>query len=338
MSRATVIAALAHVLPENRVLSSDLEKRLAETYRRLNFPQGLLYSLTGIKERRFWDRGVTPSDAAIRAARLVLEQSGVDPARIGVLISTSVSKDFVEPSVASLVHGGLGLNEKCINFDIANACLGFLDGMNTASLMIDALKVDYALVVAGESAREPVENTLNILDSPEVDAKAFHANFATLTIGSGAAAMLLCRDDLAPEGHRIFGSVTRAATAHCRLCLGQRDQMIADAPAVMKHGVALALKTWQAAEESLPRWSDSTIDIYIPHQVSARNMRLLCQTLGLTPQKAHLNFPFLGNIGPAAVPITLSMASCEGRLKKGHHAALLGIGSGLNCTMMSVLW
>ena len=64
----------------------------------------------------------------------------------------------------------------------------------------------------------------------------------------------------------------------------------------------------------------------------------LNQTLGLTPQKAELNYHTLGNIGPAAVPITLSLAEKKQTIKKGDHVALLGIGSGLNCSMMSISW
>ena len=67
-------------------------------------------------------------------------------------------------------------------------------------------------------------------------------------------------------------------------------------------------------------------------------MAALNKRLGLTPEKAHLNFYTQGNIGPAALPITLAMAEEEGRMGSGNHVALMGIGSGLNCTMMSVTW
>jgi 3-oxoacyl-[acyl-carrier-protein] synthase-3 len=114
--------------------------------------------------------------------------------------------------------------------------------------------------------------------------------------------------------------------------------MTADASKVLIFGVELAKQTWQLAERSLADWSDATIDAYMPHQVSQRNMDELNKKLGLTPEKHHLNFPTLGNIGPAAVPITLSQAHDAGRIRPGNHVALMGIGSGLNCSMMSVTW
>ncbi len=67
-------------------------------------------------------------------------------------------------------------------------------------------------------------------------------------------------------------------------------------------------------------------------------MDVLNEKLGLTPEKHHLNFPTLGNIGPAAVPITLCQAAESGRLRSDDHVALMGIGSGLNCMMLGVEW
>ena len=150
--------------------------------------------------------------------------------------------------------------------------------------------------------------------------------------------MIVCRRDLASSGHSVNGSVTRAATRHSRLCLGQREYMTADASKVLIFGVELAKKTWDLASHTLNHWSDTEIDAYMPHQVSQRNMDVLNEKLGLTPQKHHLNFPTLGNIGPAAVPITLCQADESGHIRAGHHVALMGIGSGLNCSMMSVAW
>ena len=89
--------------------------------------------------------------------------------------------------------------------------------------------------------------------------------------------------------------------------------MIADAHGVLIHGVELALATWKLACRTLDNWSDETIDLYIPHQVSSRNMDALNTALGLTAEKSHLNFFTQGNIGPAAVPITLGMAEEDGR-------------------------
>jgi 3-oxoacyl-[acyl-carrier-protein] synthase-3 len=67
-------------------------------------------------------------------------------------------------------------------------------------------------------------------------------------------------------------------------------------------------------------------------------MSALCEALGIDLSKCFLTFPRLGNVGPAAVPVTLAMAAEAGRVRQGDHVALMGIGSGLNVGMMSVTW
>ncbi|MGD8366607.1 MAG: 3-oxoacyl-ACP synthase III [Desulfobacterales bacterium] len=332
------IEAVAYTLPDRRVTSESIEDRLAPTMERLKIPRGTIVGLTGISERRFWDQGTMPSDVATRAARKVIDQSGIDPSQIGCLINTSVCKDYIEPSVACLVHGNLGLSSACINYDIGNACLGFVNAIVAVTLMIEAGMIRYGLIVDGEGSQEAVEATVDRLSSNRTTEKEFRENFATLTLGSGAVAMILTHRRYSKTGHVINGEVTRAATRYSRLCLGQPDRMIADAHGVLVHGVQLALETWQAASRDLDRWAEETIDLYVPHQVSRRNMEVLCKTLGISQEKFHLNFPTLGNIGPAALPITLAQAEESGRAAPGDHIALMGIGSGLNCTMMSVTW
>lgn len=332
------VEAVAYELAPHRITSESIEAQISKTMNRIGMKQGIIEGLTGIRERRFWDLGTMPSDVATLAARKVIEKAGVDKQAIGCLINTSVCKDFIEPSVASLVHGNLRLSPSCLNYDIGNACLGFLDAMVNIILMIEKGMIHYGLIVNGEGSREVVEATIKRLQAEDVTEKVFRENFATLTLGSGAVAMLLCHKNISSSGHLINGSVTRAATEHSRLCFGQKDYMVADAHRVLVHGVELAYATWQLACQTLENWSDETIDMYVPHQVSASNMTALNKKLGLTPEKAHLNFHTQGNIGPAALPITLAMAEEEGRMGPGNHIALMGIGSGLNCTMMSVTW
>jgi 3-oxoacyl-[acyl-carrier-protein] synthase-3 len=332
------IEALGYELAPHRISSDWLEDQISETMQRLRFPKGRLEQLSGIKERRFWDEGTRPSDVATLAARKVLAAAEIDPKRIGVVINTSVCQDYLEPSSACFVHRNLGLSPRAVNYDVRNACLGFLNGMYIAALMIESGEIEYGLIVDGEGSQEAVMSTIRRLQRPETTMQELRDNFATLTLGSGAAAMLLSRADLSKSGHRLNGVVSLAATEHNDLCIGQPDYMKTDASALLVAGVKLAAETWSLAQEQLPNWSDATIDLYAPHQVGARHMAGVAEATGVTPSKLYLNFPVLGNIGPAALPISLAQAAEAGRLKSGDHVGLLGIGSGLNCSMMSVTW
>jgi 3-oxoacyl-[acyl-carrier-protein] synthase III len=332
-----VIVGLGHVDAPHRMASEDLDAALGETYYRLGFPRRLLETLTGVRARRFWDPGTLPSAAATLAARKVLGETGVERSQIGVLINTSVSRDYVEPSVACFVHANLGLSERCLNFDVGNACLGFLDGMAIVGNMIERGQVDYGLVVDGESSRTVVEHTLERLRSSSCDEQMLREQLPTLTVGSGAAAMVLAHARLAPGGHRFLGGVTMAATEHNSLCRGQVDGGVTDAGSLLVHGVALAAVTWTRAQAALG-WSADTVDLFALHQVSEGHTEALARTLGFDRSRAFLIYPELGNVGPASVPIALSKAVDAERLTAGDRVILGGIGSGLNCTAAGVIW
>ena len=199
------------------VTSDEFDARLAPTYRRVGLRPGLLQGLAGITERRWWPPDVTFSDAAAMAGAKALAEAGVDPAQVGLLIDTSVSRAHLEPSSAVAVHACLDLPSTCMNFDLANACLGFLNGMQLAATMIDAGQIDYALVVDGEGTRHTHEVTLDRLSRADATREDVLAQFATLTLGSGAAAMVLGRADQHPEGHRFLGGAMRrpASTTGC---------------------------------------------------------------------------------------------------------------------------
>lgn len=331
------IQGLAYLDAPHRVTSAELSERLAPMSKRFGLKSDLLESLTGIVARRYWDEGVQPSEVAAQAGELALANSGVPREKIGVLISTSVCKDYIEPSVASLVHNRLGLSTECLNFDLGNACLAFLNAMTVAGNMIERGQIDHALIVDGEGSRFITEATIERLNRPETTPQQFRDNFASLTLGSGAAAMVLSRSDLAPSGHRFLGGVSLAATQHSGLCRGQVDEMITDASSLLVAGLELAAQTYVKAKRELG-WEDNSLDEYVLHQVSATHTMKLSEVLRLDRDKIHAIYPEFGNIGPASVPIVLAKAVEQGRVTAGKRVGLLGIGSGLNCAMMEIVW
>ncbi len=332
-----VIQSLTAVDPPIRVSSIDIEKQLKATFERLGMRDNLLEEVSGIGARRFWENGTQPSDAATLAAEKALDDSGIDRGKIGVIINTSVCRDYLEPSTACIVHGNLGLADYCLNFDVGNACLAFLNGMDIASRMIERTEIDYALIVNGESSRPITEATIERLQDPEVGAEQFRAEFASLTLGSGAAAMILARKELAPQGHAYLGSVSRSATQFNKLCHGQMDRMVTDTRVLLSEGLKLASRTFHAAVIAFG-WVASELDQFIIHQVSKVHTDSLVKLLGLDPEKVHAIYPEMGNIGPASVPIVLAKAVELGRIRTGDRVALLGIGSGLNCSMAEIIW
>src|SRR3954464_7347784 len=188
----------------SQVITSDaIDERLLDTYQRVGLRPGLLERLCGIRERRWWAEGVDFVDGAAMAGAKAISESGIDPASIGLMINTSVSRKYLEPSTAVAVHHALGLPRSCQNFDVTNACLGFVNGMELAAAMIDSGMVDHALVVNGEDSRQVQERTIERLNRPETVSRDVLSQFATLTLGSGAVAMVLGRADRHSHGHRL---------------------------------------------------------------------------------------------------------------------------------------
>lgn len=333
------IAGLAHIDAPRRLTSDEIHARLRPTLDRLGIKYNVLEEVAGVRERRLWDGEVKASDAATLAGVKALADAGIDADRVGLLVNTSVSRDYLEPSTASIVSGNLRLPDTCQNFDVANACLAFLNGMDIASRMIERGEIDYALVVNGETAELAYEKTLDRLSRDDVTEEQFRDEMATLTLGSGAAAMVLARSELAPGAPRYRGSVTRSATEWNQLCRGDlvHDRMIADGRMLMIEGLKLGQKTFAAARAALG-WVVEELDEFVIHQVSKAHTKAFLKAFRIDPKKVLTIFGEHGNIGPASVPIVLSKLREGGRVKKGTRIALLGIGSGLNCSMAEVVW
>lgn len=332
-----VVSGLAHVDAPHIVTSAELEAPMAATFERLAVTPGLLENLSGIVERRVWDEGTQPSEVAAQAGELALQAAGLDAGDMGVLVNTSVCRDFIEPSTASLVHGRLGLPTEAVSFDIGNACLGFLNGMNVVAAMIERGEVDHGLVVDGEGSRFAVESTVARLAADSCDSATFREQFATLTLGSGAVAMVLSRADVAGDGHRFLGGLSRAATQHAGLCTGHAHEMRTDTKGLLLAGLELAAQTWKEALSTFD-WDGDDVDTFVVHQVSKVHTRAVCDTLGVDIDKFPLIYPHFGNIGPAGVPTVLSKAAQDGTLQPGSRVMLMGVGSGINTACSELVW
>ena len=328
----THVLSVAHAEAPEVVTSAWIDEQLAETYERCGIRPGLLADLAGILERRWWPEGMTFDEAAALAGGKAIDAAGLQPEDIDLLISTSVCKHNLEPSVACAVHDHLGLSAACRNFDLGNACLGFVNAMDIAAMAIESGNARNVLIVDGEGSRQPQQHTLARLSSPDATTEDVFANFATLTLGSGAAAMVM--GSPRSGGHAFMGSVSRAATQHNDLCVGGLESMRTDTAALLAAGLELASDTVAAAEAEGWKWRDC--DLYVMHQVSAVHTAKMCELMDIDPALVPLTYPTLGNMGPAALPYTLSMVSDD--LTPGDRILLCGIGSGLNCSIAELVW
>ncbi|MDG2390728.1 MAG: 3-oxoacyl-ACP synthase III [Planctomycetaceae bacterium] len=334
-------------IPPHVLTSEEIESRLAPVYDRLGLPAGRLEMMTGIQERRFFDPGTKPGSISALTVHKAVQDSQLDPDLFGALIHGSVCRDQMEPATATGVHAASGLPQSALVFDVSNACLGILNGVQIIAEMIEAGRIEAGVVVGTEVGRSLVEGTIDsLLQDTDVDRKRVKSDFASLTIGSGSAAIVLCHERHSQFGHKLLGGSWLADTTNNHLCQGgdnsdwsrdSRPRMNTDSEGLLNAGVALAEKTWTIFRR-LMEWTNSDIQRVFTHQVGKAHRSLLMKSLGLEPD---LDFPTVerfGNTGAAALPMALALGMESGFLNTGDRAALLGIGSGLNSLMYGLEW
>jgi acyl-CoA:acyl-CoA alkyltransferase len=342
------LETIAYMLPEEVVTSAEIEARLAPLYTRLRLPEGRLELMTGIRERRFWPPGMLPSEKSVETAERAILASGIDRRHIGALVHGSVCRDFLEPATACGVHHRLGLPDRAAVYDVSNACLGLLNGIVAVANMIELGQIRAGVVVGTESGRTLVESTIAHLNADtSLSRQDIKTALASLTIGSGSAAVVLCHRELSRTGNRLLGGVLRAASEHCELCqggqaaadnaAGQPLLMATDSETLMREGVAAAQAAFADFLDKLG-WQVADIQKTFCHQVGRAHQRLLFDSLGLSPAIDFSTFDYLGNTGSVALPMTAAIGIESGHLDAGDRVALLGIGSGINVIMLGLEW
>ena len=340
------IEAIGFQLPPVVVTSLDIERQLASVYERLRLPEGRLELMSGIAERRFWEPGTPISLPSSHSARAALDVSGLDPESIGCLVHASVCRDYLEPATACRVHAALKLPSDCWVHDLSNACLGLLSGAVQIANLIESGVIRAGIVVGTESARNLVEATITALNEDQsLTRQSIKPSFASLTIGSGSCAILLCHESLSKTGNRLRTAVARAESQHHELCQSEGDRagagmqplMQTDSEQLLHAGVAVGQRTFEALLDQ-SGLSRAQFDRTVCHQVGQAHRRLMLETLRMPEATDSSNFHWMGNTGSVALPMALAAGILSGSIQSDQRVALLGIGSGINSVMLATEW
>jgi 3-oxoacyl-[acyl-carrier-protein] synthase-3 len=339
------LESIACSLPDEVLTSDEIEARLAPLYRRLRLSAGRLELMTGIRQRRLWPPGTAPSGPSARSAAAALGAAGIDPQHVGALVHGSVCRDFLEPATACVVHHRLGLPRACAVYDVSNACLGLLTGMLQVADMIELGRIRAGVVVGTESSRALLDGTIRQLAGGALSRADIKPAMASLTIGSGSAAIVLADRRLSRTGNRLLGGVVRANSAQCGLCQGGSAAgagpaellMSTDSESLLREGVATVREAFPEFLDQLG-WTAAGVSKTFCHQVGRAHRKLLLETLALDPAADFTTYETLGNTGSVALPITAAMGVEQGHVRPGDRVALLGIGSGINVVMLGLEW
>jgi 3-oxoacyl-[acyl-carrier-protein] synthase-3 len=320
------VDAIGYELAPVVVTSQELEEKLQPLFEALRLPPGQLEALTGIVERRWWPPGHCLAEGAAAAARKALTAAGVAAAAVEVLIYAGVCREQFEPATACHVAAALGVSPDAAVYDLSNACLGVLNGILDVANRIELGQCRAGLIVSCETAREINEAMIARLLQGR-DMELYKTALATLTGGSGAAAVLVT------DGS--FGLCRWGLEAVRPLTWAQ--VMATDAAAVLRHGVELGTRTWQHFLAALG-WAREQVDRIICHQVGSGHREAILQAIGIAPERDFTTYEYLGNIGTVSLPLSAALAEEREFLRRGNRVGFLGIGSGLNCLMLGLEW
>ena len=287
----------------------------------------------GIKERRILaEEGLGTSYMARKAAKQLLQKTGVDPDTIDALIVTTSTADYKFPSTASIVVGKLGL-KNAFAFDYWAACCGFLYGMEVAASLVTSRRHKKVILVGADKMSSMVDYTER----------------ATCPIfGDGAAAVLL---EATTEDYGVMDSILRtdgkglpflhmkAGGSVCQPSYFTIDNkmhyLYQEGRTVFKYAVSnmLAACTTVAERNGL---SKENIDWVIPHQANMRIIDAVASRLEVPMEKVMVNIQRYGNTSAGTLPLCLW--DYEQRLKKGDNLIFTAFGAGFTYGAVYVKW
>ncbi|KGC42117.1 beta-ketoacyl-ACP synthase III [Burkholderia pseudomallei] len=303
-------------LPPDRVTNQELADRLAKDG--IETSDEWIVARTGIRARHFAAPDVTTSDLALVAAQSAIEAADVDPQSIDLIIVATSTPDFVFPSTACLLQNKLGIKNGGAAFDVQAVCSGFAYALATADSFIRTGQHRTALVIGAETFSR-------ILD--------FKDRTTCVLFGDGAGAVVLS----ASEEPGILGSALHADGSYSNiLCTpGNVNRGVIagsaflhmDGQAVFKLAVNVLEKV---AVEALSKaeLASEQVDWLIPHQANIRIMTSTCRKLGLPQERMIVTVDEHGNTSAASIPLALDVAVRDGRIKRGQHVLIEGVGGG----------
>jgi 3-oxoacyl-[acyl-carrier-protein] synthase-3 len=328
------ITGLGYYVPKNIVTNHDLAALMDTT-------DEWITERTGIKERRFYTEGEdTVSNMAARAAGQALERAGKTPAEVDAIIFATLSPDYYFPGSGVLLQRELGLSGiPC--FDLRAQCAGFIYALSVADQYIKTGAYKTILVAGSEIQ----SNILELSD---------RGRTMSVIFGDGAGACVVEAHDQPGKGilsTHLHSDGSFAEELLCRLpssSIAQRGlkdgaRVAGDYLPYMNGKLVFqyAVKYFpEVIREALAynQLSESDIDLLVPHQANLRITEYVRKEMNLPMEKIVSNIHKYGNTTAASIPIALTEAWEEGRIKEGNLIVLAGFGSGFMWASALIRW
>ena len=326
--RRVEIKSLATYVPPRLLTNADLEKMVDTT-------DEWIMQRTGIRQRHIVEPGVATSDLAAEAAKEAIRRAGLKPEDIDLIVVGTVTPDMLFPSTACLVQHKIGASHAW-GFDLSAACSAFTYALTVGSQLVAAGNVKNALVIGADVMSSIIDYTDRAtcvlfgdgagaaILSPAQPGEPAIIDFCNLTDGTGGPAL-----QMPAGGSRLPAS---HETVDQRLHYVKQD-----GGAVFKFAVRM---TEEISKRILERnhVNAQDIDLFVSHQANRRIIEAAASRLGLGEDKIIINLERYGNTTAATIPLALTDARAQGRLKKGDLVLLASVGAGFTIGSVLLRW
>ncbi len=324
MTIRSVVIGSGHYLPEKCLTNADVT-RLVDT------SDEWIVERTGIRQRHLAAEGETTSMLATKAAIAALDDAGIDPQTIDLIVLATATPDYTFPSTATQVQAALGINGGAA-FDLQAVCSGFVYAVATADNFIKSGSAKRALVIGAETFSRILDwtdRTTCVLFGDGAGAIILEAREGE---GTNSDRGILCthlrsdgryRDKLFVDG----GPSTSMTTGHLRM----------EGKEVFRHAVANMAET---VEESfrLSGISPQEIKWFVPHQANRRIIDATAKKLNIDPSRVVITVDLHGNTSAASIPLALSVARRDGRIQTGDLVLIEAMGGGFTWGSALMRW
>jgi 3-oxoacyl-[acyl-carrier-protein] synthase-3 len=293
----------------------------AELAERLGVSEDWIVSRTGIRERPVAGPDERLTDFAARAGALALERAGVEPGDVDLVLVATMTQDEVTPNAAPLVAHALGA-DRAGAVDLGAACTAFLSGISLGAAQIESGRAERVLLIGADF-------TTRIVDWDDKRTAPLFGD------GAGAVMLTPAADETGSIGPVVLGADGAGGPA---IQIDHSDRKLRmDGPEVYRHAVARMAEATIAAVEGAGLGLDD-IDLFVYHQANGRILRALAEKLGLPSERVVDVIEKLGNSSAATLPLGLSAAERDGRLRPGARVLLSAFGAGFTWGAGVIEW
>jgi 3-oxoacyl-[acyl-carrier-protein] synthase-3 len=332
MKKSRILGA-GHYVPERIVTNEELSQMM-------NTNNEWIVERTGIHERRWFTPGIdTVNNMAAKASRLAVERAGIDPSEIDFIVFATITSDYFLPGNGVLLQRELGL--KSIGaLDIKNACSGFVYALSVADQFIKTGMYRKILVVGAEIQSSALDKS----DAGRSSAVIFADGAGAVVLGAVEqdqpgilSSHLHSEGSYAEELHCIAPSSSNQVRISQEMIDRGDFFLKMNGNTVFKHAI---VRFMEVIKEALDHngYTKDDIDLLIPHQANLRISQYVQQKLELPDEKVFNNIMYLGNTTAGTIPIALSQAWEQGRLKQGDLVCLAAFGAGFAWASVLLRW